>query len=282
MKMRFFADARRRRPGYYLARFLLILLMALTFFPFVLLFLMSLKLDIMIRVDFFGLPNPVQWSNYTKGFSEIIRPIFNSLIIAAASLVGILTLVSLSGFAFGRYRFKGRGILFGMVLMVMMIPHCLTIIPVFTIVNNLQLIGSRWALILPYVAGQQILGVILLTSFYSSLPEEMFEAARIEGANELFAFLRIGLPLSVPTLITVGITSVVAMYNDYIWPTLVVTKVTQKTFAQAVFAVATGNGAVNYGVMSAVYVIGTIPLLLLTLSCLRYYLQGMLEGAIKG
>lgn len=278
----FAADARRRTVGYYAARLVLAILMALTFLPFVLLLLMSLKLDIMIRVDFFALPNPPQWSNFTKGYAEIFRPILNSLIISAASLVGILTLVSLAGFAFGRYRFKGRGVLFGMLLAVMMIPHALTIIPVFTIVNNLRLIGSRWALILPYVAGQQILGVILLSSFYSSLPEEMFEAARIEGANELFAFLRIGVPLSVPTLITVAITSVVAMYNDYIWPTLVVTNATQKTFAQAVFAVATGNGAVNYGLMSAVYVIGTIPLLLLTLSSLRYYLQGMLDGAVKG
>lgn len=256
--------------------------MALTFFPFVLLIMMSLKLDIMIRVDFFSMPNPIQWSNYSKGFSQIVRPILNSLLIGGLSLIGILTLVSLSGFAFGRYRFKGRGVLFGLLLSVMMIPHCLTIIPVFTIVNGLKLIGTRWALILPYVAGQQLLGVILVSSFYSSLPEEMFEAARVEGASELFAFLRIGVPLSVPVLITVGITSVVAMYNDYIWPTLVVTNATQKTFAQAVFSVATGNGAVDFGLMSAVYVMGTVPLLVLTLSCLRYYLQGMLEGAVKG
>ena len=275
-------DPRLHTAGYYFARLLLLFLMLATFLPFILLIMMSLKLDIMIRIDFFALPNPARWENYARGFADMIKPILNSLIICGSSLIGILSLVSMSGFAFGRYRFKGRNFLFGLLLAVMMIPHCLTIIPVFTIVNRLNLIGTRWALILPYVAGQQLLGILLVSSFYSSLPEEMFEAARIEGAGEMFAFLRIGLPLSVPTLITVSITSIIAMYNDYIWPTLVVTRATEKTFAQAVFAVATGNGAVDFGVMSAVYVIGAVPLLVLTLSCLKYYLQGMLEGAVKG
>lgn len=96
-------------------------------------------------------------------------------------------------------------------------------------------------------------------------------------------YTQIALPLSVPTLITVGVTVVVAMYNDYIWPTLVLTTGDRmKTFCQIVFNNAAGNGAPDLGMLAAAFVIGTLPLLIITCSCLKYYLQGMLEGAVKG
>jgi ABC-type glycerol-3-phosphate transport system permease component len=138
-------------------------------------------------------------------------------------------------------------------------------------------------MILPYIAGQQIFGIVLARSFYGSLPQELFDAARIDGANEAQTFLRIALPLSVPTLITVGVTCVVAMYNDYIWPTIVLTTGDKmKTFCQIVFNTAAGRGSSDLGLMAAAFIIGTLPLLTITCSCLKYYLRGMIEGAVKG
>ena len=91
------------------------------------------------------------------------------------------------------------------------------------------------------------------------------------------------MPLSVPTLITVGVTCVTSMYNDYIWPALVLTKGDKiKTFCQIVFNNAAGNGTSDYGMITAAFIIGTLPLLIITLSCLKYYLAGMLQGAVKG
>ena len=129
-------------------------------------------------------------------------------------------------------------------------------------------LNNYMALILPYIAGQQIFGVILSRTFFASLPQEMFDAAKIDGANEFQVYTRIALPLSVPTLITVGVTVVVAMYNDYIWPTLVLTTGDRmKTFCQIVFNNAAGNGANNLGLLAAAFVIGTLPLLII---CLLY------------
>ena len=125
--------------------------------------------------------------------------------------------------------------------------------------------------------------MVLARTFFASLPQEMFEAAKIDGANEFQVYTQIALPLSVPTLITVGVTVVVSMYNDYIWPTLVLTTGDRmKTFCQIVFNNAAGNGASDLGMLAAAFVIGTLPLLIITCSCLKYYLQGMLEGAVKG
>ena len=115
------------------------------------------------------------------------------------------------------------------------------------------------------------------------MPNDIFEAAKIDGANEFSSFLRIGLPLLKPTLVTVGITVVVAMYNDYIWPTIALTGGDDmKTFCQIVFNAASGIARTDLGLVAASFILGTIPLMLITCSCLKYYLEGMVAGAVKG
>jgi ABC-type glycerol-3-phosphate transport system permease component len=262
---------------------ILFLLVFLTFFPLLLMINMSLKQNVMIANDFFGLPRTIYWTNYMKAFRFIFRPILNSLLVCGTSLVGILMVVSLSGYAFGRMRFKGKKVLYSMVLAVMMIPYALTIIPNYGVVVKLGLLNSFWALIIPYISGQQIFGIILAEAFFHEMPGELFEAARIDGAGDLQQFLRIGLPLSKPILITVGIQVVVAMYNDYMWPSVVITGGDDvKTFCQIVLNNAAGKGSSDLGLITAAFILGTIPLLIITQSCLKYYIQGMMVGAVKG
>ena len=170
-----------------------------------------------------------------------------------------------------------------MVLVVMMIPYTLLIVPDYEIVAKMGLLNSFWSLIIPYISGQQIFGIILAESFYREMPGDLFEAAKIDGASELQLFTRVALPLSKPILITVGITAGVAMYNDYIWPTITMTSGDEmKTFCQIVFNNAAGKGSNDLGLIAAAFIIGTIPLLVATASCLKYYVQGMLGGAVKG
>lgn len=268
--------------GYLLSRLLLILLAA-TFFPVLMMINMSLKPNVMIVNDFLGLPEKIYWINFQKAFHFVIRPIFNSMFVCLISLILILIVVALSGYTFGRMEFKGRKFLYTLVLAVMMIPYTLLIIPSYNIVNGMHLLNTFWALIIPYVSGQQIFGIILAEAFYRSLPNDMFEAARIDGAGEIYAFAKIAVPLSKPILITVGITAVVAMYNDYIWPTVAITGGDEmKTFCQIVFNNAAGKGATDMGLIAAAFLIGTVPLLVATSSCLKYYVQGMMVGAVKG
>jgi len=262
---------------------ILFLLVFLTFFPLLLMINMSLKQNVMIANDFFGLPRTIYWTNYMKAFRFIFRPILNSLLVCGTSLVGILMVVSLSGYAFGRMKFKGKKVLYSMVLAVMMIPYALTIIPNYGVVVKLGLLNSFWALIIHYISGQQIFGIILAEALFHEMPGELFEAARIDGAGDLQQFLRIGLPLSKPILITVGIQVVVAMYNDYMWPSVVITGGDDvKTFCQIVLNNAAGKGSSDLGLITAAFILGTIPLLIITQSCLKYYIQGMMVGAVKG
>lgn len=244
---------------------------------------MSVKPSVLIMNDFLGLPDTLYLENFTRALNFVARPIMNSLFVCTISLIGILIIVSLSGYAFGRMKFKGRKVLFTMVLAVMMIPYTLLIVPNYGIVNKMGLLNTMWALIVPYIAGQQVMGIILAESYYRGLPDDIFEAARIDGAGEVYCFTHIAMPLSKPILITVGITSVVSMYNDYIWPTIALTGGDDmKTFCQVVFNNAAGNGTTDMGLIAAAFIIGTIPLLIVTASCLKYYVQGMIGGAVKG
>lgn len=274
---------RKITMGFILSRLLLLLLLFLSFFPILVMINMSLKQSVMITNDFFGLPRSIYWENFAKAFDFVIRPIGNSLFVCAVSLVGILIVVSLSGYAFGRMHFKGRKILYMMVLVVMMIPYTLLIVPDYEIIANMGLLNSFWSLIIPYISGQQIFGIILAESFYREMPNDLFEAAKIDGASELQLFTKVALPLSKPILITVGITAGVAMYNDYIWPTITMTSGDEtKTFCQIVFNNAAGKGSNDLGLIAAAFIIGTIPLMIATASCLKYYVQGMMGGAVKG
>ena len=275
----------KRNFGYFLSRVILVALVAMTFFPFIMMINMSLKKTLDIKLHFLAWPafDEIYLKNFEKGFEFVSYPIVNSLVVCGISLALILTMVSMSGYAFGRLKFAGKNVFFLMILAVMMIPYTMLLVPNYTIVRNMGLLNSKWALIIPYIAGQQIFGIVLSKTFFESLPQEMFEAAKIDGATEFQTYTRIALPLSVPTLITVGVTSTISMYNDYIWPALVLTKGDKiKTFCQIVYNNAAGKGTSDYGMTTAAFIIGTLPLLVITLSCLKYYLAGMLDGAVKG
>ncbi|MBQ8610237.1 MAG: carbohydrate ABC transporter permease [Oscillospiraceae bacterium] len=275
----------KKNFGYFLSRIILIALVAMTFFPFVMMINMSLKKTLDVKLHFLAwpAPNEIYWKNFEKAFDFVFHPIVNSLIVCGISLVLILIMVSMTGYAFGRLKFAGKNLFFLMVLAVMMIPYTMLLVPNYTIIRNMDLLNTKWSLIIPYIAGQQMFGIVLSKTFFESLPQEMFEAAKIDGASEFQSYTRIALPLSVPTLITVGVTCTISMYNDYIWPALVLTKGDKiKTFCQIVFNNAAGKGTSDYGMTTAAFIIGTLPLLIITLSCLKYYLAGMLDGAVKG
>jgi ABC-type glycerol-3-phosphate transport system permease component len=275
----------KKNFAYFLSRVILVALVAMTFFPFIMMINMSLKKTLDVKLHFLAWPAPgeIYWKNFEKGFEFVSYPIVNSLVVCGISLVLILIMVSMSGYAFGRLKFAGKNVFFLMILAVMMIPYTMLLVPNYTIIRNMDLLNTKWALIVPYIAGQQIFGIVLSKTFFESLPQEMFEAAKIDGATEFQTYSRIALPLSVPTLITVGVTSTISMYNDYIWPALVLTKGDKiKTFCQIVYNNAAGKGTSDYGMTTAAFIIGTLPLLIITLSCLKYYLAGMLDGAVKG
>lgn len=259
---------------------ILFLLVLLTFIPFWILIVTSLK-----SVDQFYhslvLPElPIHWDNYITAWGVVRRYILNSAVVTASVVSGVLIVSSMSAFAFARYRFFGRTVLFYMIIGLLMVPGILTLVPAFVWIRDLGLLNSRWALILPGITNEQVFAIFVLRAFMAGLPEELFEAARVDGAGMLRSYWHIAVPLCRPILSVVVITTALSMWNDYTWPLVVLDKPSLFTIPIGL-SYFQGMFQTDYGPMMAGYVIASLPLLVLFFFAMRQFVQGLTGGAFK-
>ncbi len=260
----------------------LILAAILTFYPFIFMVITSFKASIDFQHNFWGLPHWIQLSNYSDAWTRISGYVINSLIVSTTSAAGVLIIGSISAFVFARFRFPGREVLFLMLLALLMIPGILTLVPAFLLVKTLGLMNTYGALVLPYIAGGQIFAIFIMRSFFASLPEELFESARIDGANTLRLYTGICLPLSKPILVTIAIMNVLSTWNDYIWPLVTIPDGRRWTISVGIVSFGSQYlGTESWGPMYAGYVLASIPLLILFMFTMRYFIAGLTSGAIK-
>ena len=259
---------------------ILSILVILTFYPVVAMFFMSLK-DNPQFVHSRWVPSlPFHFENYQYAWQAIHRYIYNSIFISAATAVGVVALSALSAYVFARFEFPGKTFLYMAIIALMMIPGILTLVPSFLLVRDLKLLDSYWVLILPWVAGGQPFGILLLRSFFEGLPGELFESARLDGASELQVLARIALPLSAPILGTLAIMNVTSTWNAVIWPSVTVSSDQYKTIVFGLWGFQ-GMYYQSWGPLNAAYVLSSIPLLILFAFTSRLFIQGLTSGALK-
>ena len=254
----------------------------LSFITIILMMFLSLKDNGQIYGRFWNLPDPVRWENYTEGWDRMRRSIINSLVYSLASVAGVVFLSSLSGYVFARHRFPGKEAIYVLILALLMVPGVLTLIPAFVLVRDLGLINTPWALILPWTAGGQVFGILLCRSFFATLPQELFDAAKVDGAGEIECYWRIALPLSWPILVTLAIMHLVSTYNDFIWPLLTISDPKAQVVTVALTQFTTEFGVIAWGPRMAAYVIASLPLVVLFTFGMRFYVRGLTSGALKG
>ncbi len=275
-------DARRRQGFYqFLILLSLFVLLFLTLVPIILMLFLSLKDNGQIYGRFWGMPNPIRWENYPSGYQAMVSYITNSLIYSSISVVGVVFLASLSGYVFARHRFPFKEGIYLAVLALLMIPGVLTLIPSFVLVQQLGLINTPWALILPWTAGGQVFGILLCRSFFANLPQELFDSGKIDGATEFQLYYRIAVPLSWPIIVTVAIMHLVSTYNDFIWPLLTITNSSMQVVSVGLTQFTSEYGITDWGPRMAAYTVATIPLLALFMFGMRYYIRGITSGAVK-
>jgi ABC-type glycerol-3-phosphate transport system permease component len=269
--------------------FVLIFLLALTLYPLYFSLITSFKNNERFFQHFWALPDPWMLINYIDAFRYIMPYLGNSLIISVTSILIILVTTSMAAYAFARLPFPGREALFMAILALLMIPSVLQLIPRFIILRDLRLlipVGIRpyLGIVLGYVAGQQAFSVFIIRSFFDSQPEELFEAARIDGCNEFRSYYTIALPLIKPVLATVTVVTLLGIWNDYLWPLIV-------TSDERYFTIALGllrfknmlllGMLIQYGPLFAGYIVAALPLILMYVVLLKFFLQGLTAGAIK-
>jgi lactose/L-arabinose transport system permease protein len=209
----------------------------------------------------------------------VLRVTFNSVVVAALSTAGALFFSSLAGFAFAKYHFRGRTILFYLMLTTLAFPGQITYVPLFIIMSNLNWLNTYQALIVPFLV--PALGVFLMRqSIEAGVPDEMLESARMDGASELRIFVQIVWPTLLPSLAALAILLFASRWNDLFWP-LVVARTNDMYTLPVALTTLIGQMYQPYGQLMVGSAIATIPPLVLFLSLQRYFIQGITLGAIK-
>ena len=219
---------------------------------------------------------------YAKVFKMLSENMLNTLIVVAIAVVFTLVLAAVGGYVFGAMEFPGKGILFFIFLALMMIPGSLYLTPNYILVQKYHIFNTWWALILPWISGGQVLGIVLCKNSIEQLPGDLFEAAKLEGCGPLRCLLYIALPLEKPILSTIAVMQLVTYYNDFIWPMMVVESNDKQMITVAVRIFSNAQGTVNIGAMFAGYVIATLPIFILFMFTSRMYMEGLTAGAVKG
>ncbi|MBN1284453.1 MAG: carbohydrate ABC transporter permease [Anaerolineae bacterium] len=252
------------------------------FYPIVFMLLTTGKTNAELSINFFGLPRDFQVENYTRAFNAVLPYIGNSIKVSGVTVIGQVALSVLGGYAFARFKFPGKNILFYAVVSLMMVPGILTFVPQFIIARDLSLLGNHNALIFPYIAGSQVGGIFMMRIFFASLPEELMEAARVDGANELTILSRIAVPLSIPMIMVIAVQNILGTWNDYIWPLVTISmNESARTIPIGLAFLPTEYAQIPYGAVMAGYTLSAIPMAILFVFTMRYFVQGLSSGALK-
>jgi len=211
----------------------------------------------------------------------MLRVFFNSFVVAAMTTLGQLVLCSMSGYAFARFRFPGRNVLFYLYLATLMVPFAVTVTPLFIIVKSLGWTNSYAGLIIPPMFSA--FGTFLMRQFFLNLPRELEEASTLDGASTFTTFWRVILPITGPAFATLGIFSFMASWNNFLWPLLIVSEKKLMTLPLALSTLqGLYPGQTEWNLIMAGTVISVIPMIIVFLFAQRWVIQGVTASGLKG
>jgi multiple sugar transport system permease protein len=262
---------------------LLILGILLMVGPFLWMLLGSLKpeAEFLVSPPNF-LPQAATSDNYERLFGKLDFPrfFFNSSVVALVVTVGNVVFCPMLGYALAKLQWRGKRLILGLVLATLMVPAGITLIPNFVLMSNLGLVNTYPGLILPFLVGP--FGVFLTRQFMFGIPDELLEAARIDGASEWRIFRQIVVPITVPVLATLGILTFLGSWNSFIYPLVMAQEPKMNTLPVALATFATGQHQADYGMLMAGSVVLVVPVLIVFILFQRWITQGIATTGLKG
>jgi multiple sugar transport system permease protein len=261
---------------------LLVGLMAVSLFPL----LWMLSVSLMPPGAASALPPPLlpdapTLDNYRELFSRagMLRYLANSLLLAAAVTLLSLVLNTMAGYAFAKLAFAGRERIFKLLIAALVIPGQVAMMPLFLMLKEMGLVNSYGGIVVPAMAG--IFGIYLVRQYARTIPDELIEAARVDGAGELRIFFTVVVPLLRPVLASLAVFTFLGSWNDFMWPLIVLTDEELQTLPVALASLSREHVQDNE-LMMAGSVVTVVPVLVLFLLLQRHYIQGLLLGGVKG
>ncbi|WP_336636067.1 carbohydrate ABC transporter permease [Lysinibacillus fusiformis] len=267
------------RPFYYLVVFTVA---TISLYPILLMILSSLKKSVDIYKDPLGFPSSFSLDTYRTLLSKIPFTTYfmNSLFVSVVSVVLIVVVCSLASFYIARFKFSWNHALFFIFLLGMMIPIKLGIVPLFILMRDLGLINSLWSLILMNTATGIPLSILILTGFFKTMPSELEEAARMDGAGNLRVLWYVVLPLMRPALGTVVIINFITAWNDFFFPLIFITEKMKRTIPVGMMSLF-GEHSADWGSLFAGLTLASLPMILLFFIASKQFMEGLTAGAIK-
>ena len=262
-----------------------------TLLPVIITVILSLKTEQDISTgSLWSLPKVIQWENYSSAIVKALPNMGITLFIDIVSVVAMTLLSAFSAYIFVRKRFPGRNFLFYLVILPMLVPGVVSLTPQYLNIVQMNLLGSWFAVILPYIAGNQIASIFLFRTFMSQQPADIYEAAEIDGAGDFRTFFSLALPLTFGIIMVQGVAIFSAIYNDYLWPLMIfMNNPEHGTLMPALKDLATraseailSNGLMaGRGATYALYLVSGIPLVISTVIGLKFFIDGEFASGLK-
>ncbi|MEK3975319.1 MULTISPECIES: carbohydrate ABC transporter permease [unclassified Psychrobacillus] len=267
------------RPIYYVIMFAVA---TISLYPIFLMFLSSFKSSAEIFKNPLGLPTSFSLDTYRTLLSKIPfdQYFINSVIVSVTSVVLVVIFCSLAAFYIARFNFSWNNAIFFLFLLGMMIPIKLGIVPLFILMRDLGLINSLWSLIFMNIATGTPITMLILTGFFRTLPLELEEAARIDGAGNLRTLWHVLLPLMRPALGTVVIINFIASWNDFFFPLIFITEKAKMTIPVGMLSLF-GEHSADWGSLFAGLTLASLPMMVLFLIASKQFMEGLTAGAVK-
>lgn len=228
------------------------------------------------------LPSHLNFNNYVQLFTTnpTAKWLFNSIFTSLASVVLILVLSAMAGYAYAKKRFPGRDILFIVVMATMMMPNQVKLVPLYILCRDLHILDSYMGLILPAIAFP--LGVFLIRQFAQTIPDEILEATQLDGAGELRTFFTIIVPLLLPALGALAIVAFMHTWNDYLWQLISLQSKEMLTLPLGITTVAYSENTIDYGIAMTGASIAAVPMIIIFLLLQKSFVKGITMGSVKG
>jgi multiple sugar transport system permease protein len=251
--------------------------------PFVWMLLSSFKPQSeLVRVPPTWLPETWTIDNYDRLLTKLDFPryFFNSVFIAGSVVLANVVFCSMVGYALAKLRFVGKNLVLLLVLATLMVPGSVTVIPLFVLMSKFNLVNTYWAVILPFAVGP--FGVFLMRQFMMAIPNDLLEAARVDGAREFRIFWKVVVPLSWPAMAALGIITFLASWNSFLWPLIVLTDDRMYTLPVALGTFAIGQYQADYGLLMAGAVALVLPIIVVFLLLQRHFTESVANTGLKG
>jgi ABC-type glycerol-3-phosphate transport system permease component len=260
----------------------LIFFLVLFIGPLVWIFLLALKTRQEFAANPLGLPMDPQWANFTTAWDQGRFSVYlpNTFLYAIAIVLGVATFACLCGYAFAKLRFPGRDLLFGLFLLGLTLPFLSIMIPIFHIARDLHILGTRWGFILPAVGLGLPFSIFLMRAFFRAIPDELGEAARVDGNGEFGVFFRVMLPLAWPGLATVAVFEFLNAWSAYLMPLVLVQREELRPVALAL-PLFQSRYSSELQLIAAATIITIVPPLIVYLLLQRRFVEGVTAGALK-